>query len=45
VEYVPWAQPLFQEVPPVKDGMLVLGDKAGLGLTLDEAALQHYALT
>jgi L-alanine-DL-glutamate epimerase-like enolase superfamily enzyme len=44
VEYVPWAQPLFQEVPPVKDGNLVLSDKPGLGLELDEAALQRFAL-
>ena len=44
VEYVPWAQPLFHEVPPVKDGKLVLSDKPGLGLELDEAALQRFAL-
>jgi L-alanine-DL-glutamate epimerase-like enolase superfamily enzyme len=43
VEYVPWAQPLFHEVPPVKDGHLVLSDKPGLGLELDEAALQRFA--
>jgi L-alanine-DL-glutamate epimerase-like enolase superfamily enzyme len=45
VEYVPWAQPLFHEVPPVKDGNLLLSDKPGLGLELDEAALTHFALT
>ena len=45
VEYVPWAQELFLEVPPVKDGKLVLSDKAGLGLELDESALQRFALT
>jgi L-alanine-DL-glutamate epimerase-like enolase superfamily enzyme len=45
VEYVPWAQPLFHEVPPVKEGKLVLGDKPGLGLELDEAALERFALT
>jgi L-alanine-DL-glutamate epimerase-like enolase superfamily enzyme len=44
VEYVPWAQPLFHEVPPVKDGKLVLSDKPGLGLELDEGALQRFAL-
>ena len=44
VEYVPWAQPLFHEVPPVKDGKLVLSDKPGLGLELDEAALEQFAL-
>jgi L-alanine-DL-glutamate epimerase-like enolase superfamily enzyme len=44
VEYVPWAQPLFREVPPVKDGKLVLGDKPGLGLELDEAALAQFVI-
>ncbi|HEX5368413.1 MAG TPA: mandelate racemase/muconate lactonizing enzyme family protein [Dehalococcoidia bacterium] len=44
VEYVPWAQELFLEVPPVKDGSLVLSETPGLGLELDEAALQHFAL-
>jgi L-alanine-DL-glutamate epimerase-like enolase superfamily enzyme len=45
VEYVPWAQPLFHEVPPVEEGKLVLSDKPGLGLELDESALRNYALT
>jgi L-alanine-DL-glutamate epimerase-like enolase superfamily enzyme len=44
VEYVPWAQPLFQEVPPVKNGNLVLSDRPGFGLELDESALRRYAL-
>ena len=43
VEYVPWAQPLFHELPPVKDGHLVLSDKPALGLELDEAASQQFA--
>jgi L-alanine-DL-glutamate epimerase-like enolase superfamily enzyme len=44
VEYYPWAMPLFQEVPPVENGELVLSDRPGLGLDLDEAALRHYAV-
>jgi len=44
VEYYPWAIPLFKEVPRVEGGCLVLPDKPGLGLELDEAALAHYAL-
>jgi hypothetical protein len=32
--------PLFHEAQPVKDGNLVLRDKPGLGLGLDEAALR-----
>ena len=43
VEYYPWAVPLFTEVPPVVDGALVMSDRPGLGLTLDESALAHYA--
>lgn len=42
VEYLPWAQPIFKEVPPVQDGHLVLGEAPGLGLELDEAALQRF---
>ena len=34
--------PLFAEVPPVVEGMLVW-DRPGLGLTLDESAVAHYA--
>jgi L-alanine-DL-glutamate epimerase-like enolase superfamily enzyme len=43
VEYYPWAVPLFLEVPPVQNGELVLSDRPGLGLELDEAALRQYA--
>jgi L-alanine-DL-glutamate epimerase-like enolase superfamily enzyme len=43
VEYYPWAMPLFKEVPAVERGDLVLSDRPGLGLELDEAALRRYA--
>jgi len=42
VEYLPWAEPLFKEVPQVKDGRLVLSQRPGLGLELDEAALKRF---
>jgi len=42
VEYLPWAEPLFQEVPQVKDGRLGLSQRPGLGLELDEAALKRF---
>ncbi|MBV8714546.1 MAG: mandelate racemase/muconate lactonizing enzyme family protein [Chloroflexi bacterium] len=42
VEYYPWAMPLFREVPPVENGMLVLSDRPGLGLELDPDALSKY---
>ena len=44
VEYYPWAMPLFRGVPPVEDGCLVLSDRPGLGLELDEEALKRYAV-
>jgi L-alanine-DL-glutamate epimerase-like enolase superfamily enzyme len=44
VEYLPWAQELFQEVPPVKGGKLVLSDRPGLGLALEESALAKYGV-
>jgi L-alanine-DL-glutamate epimerase-like enolase superfamily enzyme len=45
VEYYPWAIPLWQEPLSLDaDGMLVLPDKPGLGLELDEAALDKYAV-
>lgn len=45
VEYLPWAQSIFKGTPPVKDGKLVLSERPGLGLELDEGALARYALT
>ncbi|MGI8552078.1 MAG: mandelate racemase/muconate lactonizing enzyme family protein [Dehalococcoidia bacterium] len=44
VEYMPWSFALFQEVPKVEDGMLVLSERPGLGLEFDEAALGHFAM-
>jgi L-alanine-DL-glutamate epimerase-like enolase superfamily enzyme len=43
VEYYPWAIPLFRDVPAVEDGELVLSDRPGLGLELDEDALRRFA--
>jgi L-alanine-DL-glutamate epimerase-like enolase superfamily enzyme len=46
VEYSPWAIPLFKEVPALDDdGLLVLPEKPGLGLELDEAALVRLAVS
>jgi L-alanine-DL-glutamate epimerase-like enolase superfamily enzyme len=44
VEYLPWAQALFRQVPPVEDGKLVLSGAPGLGLELEPGALEKYAL-
>jgi L-alanine-DL-glutamate epimerase-like enolase superfamily enzyme len=42
--YIPWAQPLFKEGLRVQDGQLVLLERPGLGLELDPAALDKFAL-
>jgi L-alanine-DL-glutamate epimerase-like enolase superfamily enzyme len=42
VEYIPWAVPLFKEVPPVVDGMLELSERPGLGLELDMGAVKKF---
>ena len=45
VEHMPWAFPLFEEVPTVNaSGHLVMPDAPGLGLAFDEARLAVSAL-
>jgi L-alanine-DL-glutamate epimerase-like enolase superfamily enzyme len=44
IEYIPWAIPLFREVPPVKDGCIILPNRPGLGLELDMAAVAKFAV-
>lgn len=44
VGFNPWAQPLFTEPVRIEDGCLVLPDRPGLGLELDEDALRRFAL-
>lgn len=42
VEGMPWTRELFQGAPDLVDGMLVLTDRPGHGLTLDPDILQRY---
>jgi L-alanine-DL-glutamate epimerase-like enolase superfamily enzyme len=42
VEYMPWTACLYQETPPVENGMMVLPDRPGLGLTFDEKAIASF---
>jgi L-alanine-DL-glutamate epimerase-like enolase superfamily enzyme len=44
-EYIPWAIPLFKEVPPVENGHILLSERPGLGVELDPAAVKKYELT
>ncbi len=43
-EWMPWSMLMFQEVPRVEDGQIVLPDRPGLGLEFDEAALTRFAI-
>ena len=42
VEYMPWMLKLFQGVPPVERGEIVLSDAPGFGLAFDGAALKRF---
>ena len=42
VEHMPWALPFLQDGPRLEEGMLVLSDAPGLGLTLDQAAVKRF---
>jgi len=42
VEYMPWTHRLFQEIPPIVDGLLQVPSKPGLGLEFDRTAVRQY---
>ncbi len=42
VEYMPWTERLFEEVPAIDKGQLVVPAKPGLGLAFDQAAITKY---
>lgn len=44
VEYMPWTLRLFDETPEIRDGHILVPDRPGLGLTLNEAAMKRFAL-
>jgi L-alanine-DL-glutamate epimerase-like enolase superfamily enzyme len=45
VEYYPWAVPLWKEPLQLDgDGLLVMPERHGFGLELDEAAVSRYAV-
>lgn len=44
VEYMPWWEPLYREPLVFKNGALVLSDKPGLGLELDEASVNRFSV-
>jgi L-alanine-DL-glutamate epimerase-like enolase superfamily enzyme len=44
VEYMPWTHHLFEEIPPIVDGQLMVPRKPGLGLAWDTAAMERYTV-
>jgi L-alanine-DL-glutamate epimerase-like enolase superfamily enzyme len=44
VEYMPWSERFYEELPQIVDGQLVVPDKPGLGLAFDQQALAKYAV-
>ena len=44
VEYFPWTNKLWQEMPAMEGGMIVVPERPGLGLAFDQAALEHYVV-
>jgi L-alanine-DL-glutamate epimerase-like enolase superfamily enzyme len=45
VGFYPWAQPLLKTAARIQDGQLCLPETPGLGLELDEDAVQRFAIT
>jgi L-alanine-DL-glutamate epimerase-like enolase superfamily enzyme len=42
IEYMPRLNRLFEEIPQIEDGKLVVPNKPGLGLAFDQAALRRF---
>jgi L-talarate/galactarate dehydratase len=42
VEGMPWSEPLFTGLPELRDGHLVLSERAGHGLEIDDSFLQRH---
>ena len=42
IEYMPWTQRLWEEMPKMEDGDLVVPDKPGLGLEFSQEAIKQY---
>ena len=44
VEHMPWFSSLFNEEIELKNGELLIPQRAGTGFTFDRKAIEHYAL-
>ncbi len=45
VEYMPWSERLFEEVPAPVKGELAVPQKPGLGLEFDRENIRRYGVT
>lgn len=44
LEHMPWFSPLFRETLEMKDGMVVVPERPGLGFTFDPDAVERYRI-
>ena len=44
LEFVDWAEPVLEQPLELKDGHVLVPERAGLGMTWNEAAVQRYAV-
>lgn len=44
VEYIAWSAPLWEEIPLMKDGELIVPDRPGLGLAFDADIIARYGV-
>lgn len=44
VEYIAWSSPLWEEIPAMENGDLLVPDKPGLGLVFSKDVIQKYAV-
>ena len=42
IEYMPWTQRLWEEMPKMENGELVVPDKPGLGLEFNQDTIKQY---
>ena len=44
VEYIAWSSPLWEEIPKMEKGDLIVPDKPGLGLAFNRDVIKRYAV-
>jgi len=44
VEYIAWSITLWEEIPKMEKGDLVVPDKPGLGLKFDQGVIKKYGM-